>query len=47
MQQIQSDIWWRQQQEEKQQKNRMQQTEKEIFDQQTLQINEYRKNLEE
>jgi hypothetical protein len=40
-------MWWRQQQEEKERRSKMQQVEKETFDQQTIQINEYRKQLEE
>jgi cystathionine beta-lyase family protein involved in aluminum resistance len=44
---LQSDIWWRQQQEERERREKMQQVEKEAFDQQTIQINEYRKQLEE
>lgn len=47
IQQLQSDVWWRQQQEEKERREKLQQLEKETFDQQTLQINEYRRQLEE
>jgi hypothetical protein len=40
-------MWWRQQEEEKQRRQQMNRNEKETFDQQTIQINEYRKQLEE
>ena len=39
MQQIQSDAWWRQQMEEKQRKKNLDKTEKDVFDNQTIEIN--------
>lgn len=40
-------MWWKQQEEEKQRKTQLQKSQKESFDEQTLQINEYRRQLEE
>jgi hypothetical protein len=40
-------MWWKQQQDERESHQRTQKIEKETFDQQTIQINEYRKQLEE
>jgi hypothetical protein len=38
-------MWWKQQEEEKQRREQMKKAEKESFDEQTLQINEYRRQL--
>lgn len=40
-------MWWKQQAEEKERKNNQIKNEKDFFDQQTLQITEYRNQLEE
>lgn len=44
---MQSDAWWRQQMEEKQRKDNSKKAEKDAFDEQTLQINEHRRLLEQ
>ena len=43
---MQQDIWWRQQAEEKERRRQMMQAEKEAYDAQTLQITDYRRQLE-
>lgn len=44
---MQSDVWWRQQMEEKQRRTQNLRAEKTAFDEQTIEINEHRRLLEE
>ena len=44
---MQSNAWWKQQMEEKDRKHNLHKLEQNIFDQQTHEVNEHRKQLEE